>query len=119
MLCHRVTVQTRDDRGRLPGDIHENGRDRSAVGRAVIDARHHDDRSRQGHVVGDGQKHGHGAGRSKARKDAHEGSHEHPHETEQQVYGLVCDGKADEKIVKNFHLVLPPEIPQAKIPKTL
>jgi hypothetical protein len=70
LLGHLVAVQRGDDRGRLAGDVHQDGRRRAAVLGAVIDAGEHDQRAHRIEPEGDRQQDGDGRDRADARQHA-------------------------------------------------
>ena len=48
LLGHLIAVKTGDDRGRLSGDIHQDGGNGSAIHGAVVNGRKHDNGAKWG-----------------------------------------------------------------------
>ena len=105
LLGHLVTIEHSHDRRRLAGDIDENGRRRSTVLRAVINASEHDQGARRIEAEGDRQQHRDGRDRTNARQHADERADHTADKTKENIVQRQCNAETKREITeKGFHV---------------
>ena len=97
LLRHLVAVETRDDRGRLARQLHQDRGGGAAVLAAVVDAGQHDERGGRLEVERDRQQHRDRRERPDARQHADHRAREHPDEAVHQVLQRKRDVEARDR----------------------
>ena len=100
---HLVAVEAGHHRGRLTGNVDQDGSGRSAVHGPVIDGGNDDNRGRRVHAVGHGQKKGYAHHRADAREDPDRGPSQTAEESRKQIHRRQGDGKTQVKVRKDIH----------------
>ena len=111
---HLVAVDGRDGRGRLAGQVDEDGGGRSTILSAVIDAGEHDQRGYRIKRVGDRQEHGDGRRRPQPRQHADQRAEQRADKAVHQVGGLERRAEPETEIVDELHLNSPTRQPASR-----
>ena len=101
---HLIAVETGDHRRSFARDAHQHRRDGATIGDAVVDARQHDDRRGDVHLVRDGQQQCDGGERAQAGQDADDRAQQHADETAGEGGRLEDRGEAADEV---FHYSIP------------
>ena len=105
LLGHLVSVQAGDDRGRLPGNVYQDGSGGPAIHRPVINSGEHDDGRNRGNVERVGEKKGNGRRRAQTRENADQGPHENPDEAEENIHRGKEDLGAQQNMIQKIHVL--------------
>ncbi len=97
-----VTVQASDDGGGFPGHIQQNGRRRSSVHGAIVNARQQNDRAGGLFAVGQRDEKRHAARRPDARQYADESPNQASDKSIEQVDRSQSDLEAVPQVIQDF-----------------
>ena len=100
---HLVTVETGHRRRRLPGQVDQDRRRRTAVLRAVVDAGEHDQRRDRRHAVRDRKQHGDRRHRADPRQHADQRAEKTADQRIEQVDRRDCDAESEREIRYQVH----------------
>ena len=94
LFGHLVAVKTSDHRGRLSGDIDQDGGDGPSIHGAVVNGGQHDDGADGVQIEGDGDQNRGSGGRSQPRQNADQGAEDAADQGEHQVDRQSGNGKS-------------------------